>query len=412
VLPSTKGSAALEPVKSPIGIYIHIPFCRSKCPYCDFYSLTADENAFDAYTAALITSIKHWAQKLNRPFDTLYFGGGTPSLIGAERLARLVDASFSAFGVQKLDGGSKPPPYNIADGFSVGRGLAPAAAVPEITIECNPRDTGAKDSRFNFQTLRAAGVNRISLGLQSAVEAERKSLGRRGTADDVTRAVRHAKEAGITNISLDLMLGIPAQTLTSLRRSIDYCANAGVTHVSAYMLKIEAGTPFAARRGSLKLPEEDEICEFYLKACEELEKVGFSQYEISNFANPGFESRHNRKYWNCEEYLGIGPAAHSFIDGRRFFYERNLEGFLAGREPAADGEGGSFEEYAMLRLRLNEGLTQSETLGRFGYGIPEAMRERAKQYAEQNRLVSDGKGIRLTSKGFLLSNRIIADLLD
>lgn len=380
----------MEPVKSPIGIYIHIPFCRGKCPYCDFYSLAADGKEYDRYTDGVVKASAGWGTRLNRPFETLYLGGGTPSLLGAARLARIINAVFSSFYAYGFSGGSKP----------------------EITVECNPFDAGDKDSVFAFETLEAAGVNRISLGLQSAVDTERKSLGRRGAADDVTRAVRRAKEAGITNISLDLMLGIPAQTLTSLRRSIDYCANAGVTHVSAYMLKIEAGTPFAALRGSLNLPGEDEICEFYLKACEELEKAGFSQYEISNFAKKGFESRHNRKYWNCEEYLGIGPAAHSFIGGRRFFYERDLEGFLAGREPAADGEGGSFEEYAMLRLRLNEGLTQSETLDRFGYGIPEAMRERAKQYAEQNRLVSDDKGIRFTSKGFLLSNRIIADLLD
>ncbi len=380
----------------PIGLYIHIPFCAGKCPYCDFYSLAADENTMDEYTAAVMNTIPTWAAKLNRPFDTLYFGGGTPSLIGAERLAKLVDAAFSAFGTD------------------VGRVLAPAA-VPrksvEITIECNPFNVGTVDARFDFAELSAAGVNRISLGLQSAVDTERAALGRKGVAADVTRAVERAKLAGITNISLDLMLGIPGQTLESLKRSIDFCAESGITHVSAYMLKIEEGTPFAAQKEKLMLPTEDEYCAFYLTACEELEKAGFMQYEISNFARKGFESRHNLKYWNCEEYLGIGPAAHSFIDGRRFYYERDLTGFMNRNKPVQDGEGGDFYEYAMLRLRLNEGLKEDETLDRYRFCIPEQMRERAMIFEAQGLLISDVKGIRFTLKGFLLSNKIIGDLL-
>ena len=177
------------------------------------------------------------------------------------------------------------------------------------------------------------------------------------------------------------------------------------------MLKIEDGTPFATQKELLVLPNEDETCAFYLKTCEELEKAGFMQYEISNFAQNGFESRHNLKYWNCEEYLGIGPSAHSFINGKRFYYEQDLQAFLNAREPVQDGIGGDFEEYAMLRLRLNEGLTQRETLERYGFDIPIMMWERARPFAKEQLLTVDVKGIRFTPEGFLLSNVIIGELL-
>lgn len=370
----------------PIGLYIHIPFCAGKCPYCDFYSVCADEGIMDNYCRAVSTGIHAWGTKLQRPFDTLYFGGGTPSLIGAERLAGLAEQAKSSFN----------------NGRNAGL---------EITVECNPSNVGTPDSSFDFEKLAQAGVNRISLGLQSAVDTERSALGRKGVAADTARAVKKAKAAGITNISLDLMLGIPGQTPGSLQRSIDCCAAAGITHVSAYMLKIEDGTPFAAQKERLNLPDEDAVCDFYLQTVEALERAGFMQYEISNFARPGWESRHNLKYWRCEEYLGIGPAAHSFIDGRRFYYPRDLNSFISGCEPVQDGGGGSFDEYAMLRLRLNEGLTERETLERYGFGIPKPMRERAKIFEEEGLVLSDVKGINFTPRGFLLSNIIIGELL-
>lgn len=402
---------------NPIGLYIHIPFCAGKCPYCDFYSFAADNEAMDQYCRAAVQSINYWAAKLHRPFDTLYFGGGTPSLIGAERLANLVETAVFEFNTKKI-GGGEPPPYTGTKASSflcqpVGRGLAPAedSSSLEITVECNPSNVGAPDSCFDFEKLAQSGVNRISLGLQSALDTERRALGRKGLAADVTRAVQRAKSAGITNISLDLMLGIPGQTMESLQQSINFCANAGIAHVSAYILKVEDGTPFAAQKELLVLPNEDETCVFYLKTCEELEKAGFMQYEISNFAQKGLESRHNLKYWNGEEYLGIGPSAHSFIDGKRFYYEQDLQAFLNASEPIQDGTGGDFEEYAMLRLRLNEGLTERETFERYGFGIPIKMRERAKPFAEKQLLTVDVKGIRFTPEGFLLSNVIIGELL-
>lgn len=363
----------------PIGLYLHIPFCRGKCPYCDFYSMRADKAYMDTYLHALQKSLEQWAERIGRAADTLYLGGGTPSLLGGARIAALVQTARGCYGL---------------------RGA-------EITVECNPSDA---DGHL-FEALAGAGVNRISLGLQSAVEEERKALGRRAGVKEAAESIRLARAAGISNLSLDLMLGIPGQTAESLRRSIDFCTQAGVCHISAYLLKIEEGTPFAQRRASLVLPNEDTVCDLYEQACEELEAAGFQQYEISNFARHGFESRHNLKYWNAEEYLGLGASAHSFLGGKRFFYPRDRNAFLRGEGPIQDGEGGSFEEYAMLRMRLADGLIESLARQRYGCGIPPYMRESARRMEQYGLTSQDEDGIRLTRKGFLLSNTVIAELL-
>lgn len=363
------------------GIYIHIPFCRSKCPYCDFYSLRLDENAADIYIDALARRIPAMASHYGiNNADTVYIGGGTPSALGAERLGRVIGA---------------------ARNFS-----APGA---EITVEINPFDAAKKG--LDFSRLKEAGVNRISMGMQSANDNERRALGRLSGRDDVSLAVRRTQNAGIDNISLDLMLAVPGQTAASLKDSIAFCADAGVRHVSAYMLKIEEGTRFYEKRGELALPGEDETCELYLSACDELEKRGFMQYEISNFAEPGYESRHNLKYWNCDEYLGIGPAAHSFIAGKRFFFPRDIESFISGCAPTDDGEGGSFEEYLMLRLRLCEGLVFSEVKERFGCDVPEDIIEKCKRLSALGLVTYDGEHISLTRQGFLVSNAVISELI-
>ena len=358
----------------PIGLYIHFPFCASKCPYCDFYSARGTDDEMDAYTNAVIKAVRAW-QTMGKRFDTVYFGGGTPSLMGAERLVRIADA--------------------LRD-----------EPVREFTVECNP--SRAEDGLFD--ALRGAGVTRISMGLQSAVDAERRALGRVADAETVARRVRQAQKAGFSDISLDLMLGIPMQTAESLSRSVSFCAGLGVTHVSAYLLKIEEGTPFFARRDALGLPEEDAVCDLYLQAVRELAEHGFKQYEISNFAKPGYEGRHNLKYWDDREYIGVGPAAHSFADGRRFFYPRDTAAFLRGEPAVDDGEGGTFGEYAMLRLRLTEGLTHEGTRERFGTDIPTAVMQRAVRLPE-TLVRTDKRGVRLTPSGFLVSNAILADIL-
>ena len=357
----------------PIGLYVHFPFCAGKCPYCDFYSAPADGAAMDAYADAVIDRIRA-RQQTGERYDTVYFGGGTPSLMG-RRLVRIAEAL------------QKEP-------------------IREFTVECNP--SRVEDGLF--PALREAGVNRISMGLQSAVDAERRALGRTADAALVRHRVEEAKAAGFRKISLDLMLGVPGQTPDSLRTSLDFCRDAGVTHVSAYILKIEENTPFYGMRDRLALPDEDEVCELYLRACETLEDCGFMQYEISNFAKPGFESLHNLKYWNDEPYVGIGPAAHSFVGGKRFFYPRDTQAFLSGALPVPDGDGGDFAEYAMLRLRLSEGLTEQGTRERFGFSVPQPVYRRA-EHIPPRYLSTDADGVRLTREGFLVSNAIIAELL-
>ncbi|MBE6822140.1 MAG: radical SAM family heme chaperone HemW [Ruminococcaceae bacterium] len=362
-----------------IGLYIHVPFCDGKCPYCDFYSMRGTEERMEQYTNSIISSILSYGKQLNRRADTLYFGGGTPSLLGAARIRSIVRTAQECFGLEDA----------------------------EITLEANP----AADLSEFFRAVHDAGVNRLSIGMQSAVEEELHLLGRRHTARQAEQAVRDAQKAGFTNISLDLMIATPNQTMESLKRSIQFCAETGVQHISAYLLKIEPHTAYAKQREQLALPDDDTAGELYLCACEELERLGFLQYEISNFAVPGFESRHNLKYWHCEEYLGIGPAAHSFLNGNRFYYERSLLGFLNGGKPKTDGEGGGFEEYAMLALRLSEGLTERGCRERFGSGIPVSMRKTAKKYERAGLTAPTPDGFRLTRNGFLVSNTLIAELL-
>lgn len=367
---------------SPIGVYVHVPFCVQKCPYCDFYSLAADETTKDRYVTAILRDI---APYKGRAFaDTLYFGGGTPSLLGAERVGRLTTALTTAFCIQ-------------------GSG--------EITLEANPGDSLAPV----FSAFRAAGGNRVSLGVQAADEPTLKALGRRHTLAQARQAVETAHACGIANVSVDLMLGVTGQTTDTVRAAVATVAAWGVTHVSAYLLKIEPNTPFGKTPPSL--PDEDETAALYLAAVDALRQAGFSQYEISNFARSGFESRHNLKYWNAASYLGFGPAAHSYFGGRRFFFNRDLAAFLQRPLPARDEQTdtdafavGSKEEYALLRLRLCEGLSERAFFERFGEPIPSAWRARA-EGLPSSLLTVDDAGIRFSAEGFLVSNALFTAIL-
>ena len=283
-----------------IGLYLHIPFCKSKCPYCDFYSFSGKSTQKDDYTRVLKEQILSSASALQSncdcKADTLYIGGGTPSVLGAKNLAVLVNACNSGI---------------LTDNA-------------EITVECNPYGL---DEDF-FKILHESGVNRISLGLQSAVDSERRILGRLSDRNQVENAVKAAQQAGFFNISLDVMLGIPDQTEFSLKETLDFCLSLGVPHISAYILKLEENTHFYRNASKYNFPDEDLTADLYLQMCEDLEKGGIMQYEISNFAKSGFESRHNLKYWHCEEYLGLGPSAHSFIDGKRFYFDIDCDDFI------------------------------------------------------------------------------------
>lgn len=368
-----------------LGLYLHTPFCVSKCPYCDFYSTPAfDDDLLDRYTAALCTALDRAAAELSTTADTLYFGGGTPSLLGGKRIAELIERAAAGFDL----------------------------ANAEITLEANPAD----DLAATLRDFAAAGGNRLSLGMQAANDRELQLLGRRHTMASLTKTVEDARKAGIHNLSLDLMLATPSQTDESVAGAVEVCKSLGASHVSAYLLKIEPHTPFAARRHTLALPDDDTAADRYLFCCEALEQAGFRQYEISNFAISGRESRHNLKYWNSEPYLGLGPAAHSFLNGVRWEYPRDLAAFLRGEGPLREDadapvDDGSPEEYAMLRLRLTDGLREDLFSKKFGIALPRHWRQNAAALPS-SLVAADKDGICLTREGFLLENPLIAHILE
>lgn len=357
-----------------------MPFCGGKCPYCDFYSKYPSEGEINGYVKEIKNRVAGYAEKYPRPVSTIYFGGGTPSLIGGERLAEILAA--------------------VKWGFKVENGA-------EITVEANPDSV---DAAF-FQRIAKAGFNRVSMGLQSANEDELRFLGRKHGTAQVKNAVEWARGAGIGNISLDLMMGLPGQDEEKLRRSMDFCASLRVPHISSYILKIEEGTPFY--RQKITLPDDDRVSELYLYSVSYLKSLGYGQYEISNFSKPGFESRHNLQYWKCLEYIGIGPSAHSFMEGRRFYFSGDMNAFLAGADPAEDGGGGGFEEFAMLNLRLTRGLRAKDCAERFENGGELYKKARQKAAGLPNKLVSaDEERVSLTAQGFLVSNAVILKIID
>ena len=362
------------------GIYIHIPYCIKKCPYCDFYSVIFDDSSASEYTDAVISVIESYKNR-GISVDTVYFGGGTPNLMGADRIGKITSA--------------------IKENFAL-------SSSAEITLEANPETFKNQD----ISAFKKAGINRLSMGLQSAVDRELSSLGRRHTNDDVAFCVNEAKRAGIQNISLDLMLGVEGQDKTSLLNSIDFCESLGVSHISAYMLKIEPNTPYHKNRSMLNLPDDDEAAELYLFCVEELAKRGFEQYEISNFARGGAVSKHNLKYWNCEEYIGIGASAHGFESGERYYYKRSIKDFIASPLwRISDGAGGGYEEYFMLKMRLTEGFDLCGFEEKFGLKLPERFHAKLNSFEKAELIKTrDGK-IAFTPKGFLVSNSVISDLL-
>ena len=362
-----------------IGIYLHIPFCKSKCPYCDFFSGKATQTDYDRYTDILKSSIIYWSGQTYKKVSTVYFGGGTPSVLGADRLSKLLKTLQNSFEV------------------------LPDA---EITVEVNP-DTGKS---LDFEKLKRTSFNRISVGFQTAIERELQALGRIHTAGDALVTTKNARVAGIDNVSLDLMMGIPYQTRESLKESIDFCASCGVKHISSYLLKIEEGTHFDKIKSQLSLADDEEQAKLYLFAVEYLEKLGYKQYEISNFAKPGFESRHNTAYWKCGEYIGIGPSAHSFLNGKRFYYGRSTEDFEKNII-IPDGEGGDEEEFIMLSLRLKSGLNFREFEELYRHPLSPLQLKKIGNFANAGYMELDEEHACLTPKGFLVSNAIISELL-
>lgn len=365
---------------NPVGLYIHIPFCAKKCAYCDFYSACVTNELTEEYVKGLCESFKNWGGKLCRPVDTVYFGGGTPSLLG-NRIVPLLRAARSSF--------------CITDNA-------------EITAELNP----AGNSAEFLSACKCAGINRLSVGAQSGSDDELLLLGRTHTVKDTAETVKAARDMGFKNISLDLMCGLPGSNTESLKKSLDFTVGLEPEHISVYILKIEEKTLFYKNKATLALPDDDETAEQYMYICEYLESKGYLHYEISNFCRPGYESRHNLKYWNCDEYLGIGAAAHSFIDGKRFFYPRSIKAFLNGEPPVPDGDGGDAAEYIMLRLRLSRGINFAEYRRRFGSDLPDSFIKAAERLKSIGLVKITENAVAITDRGMPVSNSIITELLE
>ena len=366
-----------------LGIYIHIPFCRSKCDYCDFYSLAGREDQMDRYQKALLAHLKETAPLAQGfPVDSIYFGGGTPSCYGAKRIKELL--------------------AHLSKLFQVERDA-------EITVECNPDSVDWR----SMARLRRSGVNRISLGVQSSDDEELRRLGRVHTWQQVKDAVAACRKAGLDNISLDLIYGLPDQTLEQWENTLADALVLAPRHISCYGLKLEEGTPLYDRRESLNLPDGDLQADMYLYAVELLGQNGYVQYEISNFAQPGYESRHNLKYWMLEEYAGFGPGAYSDFGGVRYGYTRDLDGYIAGRLDLAESERISPQEremeYIMLRLRTARGIDIREFENRFRQRFA-PLAAILESCAAHGLARQTETGWCLTPRGFLVSNRIIGDL--
>ncbi len=365
---------------TPLGIYVHLPFCAVKCPYCDFYSGPFRKGAAEAYAEAVCQEMRLYAGK-HLQADTLYFGGGTPSLLEPALLGKILRTARACLG------------------------LLPSA---EISMEANPNTVTPARLKGYLQE----GVNRISFGVQSGNARELMALGRRHTAAQAEQAVCWAKKVGFPSISIDLMLGIPEQTKASLEDSLALAERLPLDHLSVYLLKVEESTPLAGSPLLERCAGEDELAEMYLHMAERLEGLGYFQYEISNFARPGQESRHNLKYWEAASYLGFGAAAHSFWEGKRFANPPDLAAYTAH-----PGEGRlmleervcAAEEYLLLGLRLTKGVSFSR-LAELG-GDPELLRRRAARFCDAGLAEEQDEGLRLTREGFLVSNLILGELL-
>ncbi len=400
-------------MKKPLGLYIHIPFCHAKCAYCDFYSKSgmSDEMMARYVDAVLLQMEDYSPAAAGYTVDSVFIGGGTPTVLPVGCMSDLIE------GIHRR--------------FNVARGA-------EFTLEANP----ATVSTASLAKYKKLGVNRLSIGLQSANADELSALSRIHSLDDFEASYKAARSVGFDNINVDLMYGIPLQTADSFSRSLDYVTSFSPEHLSVYGLKIEEGTPFARAKDTLMLPDEDTEADMYLDCIRYLEVKGYNHYEISNFARRGYECRHNLKYWNCSEYLGLGCAAHSYFSGMRFSMKRDLSLYIEsmeadiGKNAGLGGDGISLNaagkissgspvdemyrisdnervgEYIMLRLRLSDGVSATEFEKRFGINFDGLYGRKLKLYIDNGFMKYDGDRYYFTPKGMYVSNYILSAILD
>jgi len=370
----------------PRALYIHIPFCASKCPYCDFNSYVAEGQPVDRYLDALEREMELTARQFPpAPLMSVFVGGGTPTILSPKQLRRLMEAVRRHF---------------------------PLEREAEITVEANP---GCTDPA-KLEALREGGANRISFGAQSFDDGLLAAIGRDHTAGDVAASVREARRAGFGNISIDLMFGLPGQTLRQLADSVEKALELDLPHYSMYSLKIEENTPFYQlyRRGELRLPDEDTEADMYEHLRRRLTEAGYVHYEISNFARHGFESRHNLTYWRNEPYYGVGAGAHGYVKGVRHVNVRGVEAYIEAasrglprRSESRVGAREAMEDFMMVGLRMLAGVRSADFAAQFGgLRLEDVFGGTLARLAEQGLLEPVGaeEGYRLTERGLMLGN--------
>ncbi len=370
-----------------LGLYLHIPFCRRKCRYCDFCSYPCTDTALPArYLAALETELAARAPHVrDYTVESVFLGGGTPTLLSGEQLAHLA---------------------------TVVRRLYDVSPTAEWTSEANP----ATIDEEKAYRMREAGYDRLSLGLQSWHAQELEYLGRLHTRQDFLHSYRAAQAAGFSQINIDLMYAIPYQTLSSWQETLEGVLSLAPAHLSAYALQWEEGTPLYEKRASLPVPDEDSEAAMYTYLCQRMQQAGYAHYEISNYARPGCACRHNLRYWRMGDYLGFGPAAHSLLGDRRTANRRDLPGYLAdpcGIQEEEEHLTPADREYEtiMLALRLQDGIEEEDFYATFGHGFTARYGARFAPYQAAGLLRADGTHVALTERGMLLSNTVIGGIL-
>jgi oxygen-independent coproporphyrinogen-3 oxidase len=386
-----------------LGVYISVPFCRTKCSYCNFASDVFSKTVFETYVKRVCVDVERSPQiaeqmggRFEHEVDSIYLGGGTPTVLEPGQLGRIFDAVRGEFDV---------------------RGDA------EVTVECAPGTLteGVVDG------LLRCGVNRVSLGVQSFVDAEASAVGRLHKRENVLDDIARLRSAGITNINIDLIAGLPHQTAESWALSLAETVASGAPHVSVYMLEVDEDSRLGreviaggTRYHAHFVPDEDATADFYLAACDKLNAAGIAQYEISNFARAGFESRHNLKYWTRQPYIGFGVDAHSMLmsaepdaEAVRFSTADSLERYVAGAplQQTVVSRHAALEENFFLGLRLTAGVDLRELPGRFGEKAVEAFQGMIAEFAESGLIERRGDSIQLTSRGRLLSNEVFQSFI-
>lgn len=409
--------------KRPLGLYVHIPFCVKKCAYCDFLSAPAGSEEQERYTEAVCREIRGYAEQAKDYLvETVYFGGGTPSVLKAEQTERILHAVKEVFSVK----GIKEEPGAKRRFSLFGRGKQPEWQETtendeaELTIEVNP-GTATKEKLAAY---KAMGFNRLSIGVQSAHEKELALLGRIHTFEEAKQCVLWAREAGFSNIGIDVISALPMQTLEEYEQTLTQVLALTPEHISSYSLMIEEGTPFYERYGEGgaerdKLPDEETDRAMYMLTKQKLAAAGYERYEISNYAKPGFESRHNSSYWKGTEYLGFGIGASSLFTNARYHNETNLSAYIEqvmrGEDIRRDVErlveAEAMEEFMILGLRMMKGVSRAEFQRRFGRPLETVYGSVLRKLKDSGLLLVDGDTVALTERGIDVSNQVFVEFV-